>query len=1154
MQLAGALRGHQVRLLLAYLLLNRSRHVGREELIGALWPEQAPRSQDAALRTLLSRLRSALGSSRLLGRHELVLNLPEPVWIDFEAAGAQLQAALRALEREDARSAWALAQVPLNIASRGLLPGSQANWLEPHRRELDDIRLQALEVIGRAGLRIGATQLASAERAARALIETEPYRESGYVLLMQALAAHGNVAEGVLVFERLRRLLREELGTMPSPEALAAHQRLLSPRATPREPARSGARIELPAELRLIADAPMVGRHRELEELERLWARAQQPERALGAGRIVLLAGDAGIGKTSLASGLARQACEGGAVVLAGCATEETLVPYQPFLEALGHYFSSAQLDELDPAVREHGPELARLVPELRRRVPDLPPPATGEPETERYRLFEAVVGLLKGLSEDAPVLLMLDDLHWADRPTLLLLRHLARSAEAARLLILGAYRVTEATVDGLSETLADLKHQRLLTQLDLGGLSERETAELVQALTGELPSHAFAHALHERTEGNPFFIQEIVRHLAEAGLHAGAATASDLQRFRLPEGVKQVLARRLGRLDPETIECLRAAAVVGRDFDVALLEQVVSLDEDPFLAALDQALAAGLLRESTAGPGRFSFTHALVQESLYEGLSEPRRARIHRRVGEALEGSASRERSLAALARHFTRAAGAEDADKAIAYACQAGEQASAMLAHEEAAEHYERALEVLERFQSDAATRRLELLLLLGEAHVRAGERALAGPAFREAAELAERLGDRAALARAAIGASRRYVQQPGVVDTELIALLERALEATAGERTLDRVRLLGRLCGAIYFSPQRHRMLDLAAEATSVANELGNPEALAHARAAQRRALWDVSHLKERLEASTEMLTLARQVGNAELELQAHAWLVVDLLEQGDRDAVDAQIAAFTAGAEHLRQALYIWNAIVWRAMRALLAGKLEEADELAAEALAAGAPAESVTAPQYYAIQLLAIRREQGRLAELEDAARQMVASNPARPAWRAALSMVLCETGKDAEARAELELLAAHEFEDVPHDGDWLTTMTLLSDVCAGLGDARRATIVYEALTPHAETNVVIGLAAVCLGSAARFLGKLAATMGHQRKAAEHFTRAIEANTELRAPVYLAHTQLDYAEALGPGPNAKRLIEEAARTAAQLTLPAVARRAEALRRH
>ena len=1160
MQLAEDLRGRQVRLLLAYLLLNRSRHVGRDELIGALWPERAPQSQDAALRTLLSRLRSAVGADALAGRDELILNFPEPVWVDFEAAGSELQRAVQALERADARGAWAAAQVPLNIASRGLLPGSQASWLEPRRRELEDVRLQALEIVGRAGLRMGGAQLTSVERAARALIDAEPYRDSGYVLLMEALAARGNVAEGVRVFERLRTLVRDELGTTPSPEAIAAHERLLRPESRPSSPSGPGGApptlIELPAELRARVQTPLVGRRRELGELRRMWALARdyEPVSDAGgasdserrAGRLVVLAGDAGIGKTSLAAEVARRAHEEGGVVLAGRAPEEALVPYQPFIEALRHYFATAPLDELRAAVSEYGPELARLVPELRRRVPDLPQAPAGEAEGERYRLFEAVVGLLTAISARAPIMLVLDDLHWAGRPTLLLLRHLARAPEPAHLLILVAYR-TEPTAEGLVDALADLRREGLVSQLDIGGLDERETADLVRVRTGEAPSQAFARALHEETEGNPFFIEEIVRHLVEMGVSAGAAGASELQRVGLPEGVGQMISRRLDRLDPKTIEWLRVAAVIGRDFDISLLEQLVSLEEEEFLAALEDALAAGLLLESTDEPGRYSFSHELIRQALYGGMSQARRARIHKRVGEALEQA--RKASVSVLAHHFTRAASADDAEKAISYATGAGDKAAAMLAHDQAAEHYARALEVLTRFEPDDLERRCRLLLLLGEERVRGGERELARKVFWEAATLADRLRDTDSLARAAIGASQRYVQQPGVVDDELIAMLERALEANNGRATADRVRLLSRLCGAIYYSGQRDRMVPLSEEATRIADQLDDPEALAYARGARRRALWDPEHLKERLAAATEMLQFARRVENLELELQAHAWLVLDLLESGDRAGVDAQIAAFTTGAEKLRQPLYIWQAIVWQAMRALLEGRLARAEELAAEALATGAPADAVTAAQYYAIQMLAVRREQDRMAELEEAGRKMVAANPARPAWRAALATVLWKSGKADDAQDELDRLARQDFRDIPRDGDWITTMVLLADLCADLRDERRCARAYALLLPFADVNAVAGIAVVCLGSVSRLLGRLSAVLGRERQAANHFKRALDAHTRLKAPVLLAQTQLDYAEALGHRTRASRMIDEAAQVASELGLPAVARRAE-----
>ena len=267
---------------------------------------------------------------------------------------------------------------------------------------------------------------------------------------------------------------------------------------------------------------------------------------------------------------------------------------------------------------------------------------------------------------------------------------------------------------------------------------------------------------------------------------------------------------------------------------------------------------------------------------------------------------------------------------------------------------------------------------------------------------------------------------------------------------------------------------------------------------------------------------------------------------------RNGAEILIEAFNAGAQRLRQPLYLWNAAVWQAMRALLEGHLEQADELASQALAAGVHGEGVTALQYYAIQVLAIRREQGRIAELEESARELVSANAHRPAWRAALATLLWEAGRFDEARREFDSLAANDFADIPQDGDWMIAITLLADVCTELMDAERAAQLYELLLPYRDGNVVIGLGAVCLGSAARYLGRLAGTMGQRSQAVEHLRRALEANAALQAPVHLAHTQLDYAHVLGSGPEARALIDQATQTAAELALPAAARRAAELR--
>ncbi|MGH2867093.1 MAG: ATP-binding protein [Solirubrobacteraceae bacterium] len=1153
-QRAGALRGKQVPLLFAYLVFNRHRPVGREELIGALWPDQAPRSQDAALRTLLSRLRSALGASVLAGRDELLLELPEPVWVDVEAAAAHVESALEALRRRDARQAWSLAQVPFNIAGRGLLPGAQATWLESQRRELDDLRLQALEIIGRAGMGLGSAQLGSVKRAAQSLIETEPYRESGYVLLMEALEAQGNVAEALRVFERLRALLRDELGITPSSDAIAAHARLVSPGppSAPRSPAGDGAgpghgRVPLPDELRAEAAATMFGRETELAELER-WTRGSAEAADARGERLMLLGGDPGVGKTRLLAEVASRAHAAGTLVLAGRATDDNLVPFQPFLEALGRYVELVSLAELRVVASRHGSELSRLIPELRRRLPELPPPEDGDSETERYRLFEAVVDLLRELSASAPVLIVFDDLHCADRPTLTLLRHLARASRTGSVSIIGAYRATERWSEGFGETLAGLRRERLLRQLEIEGLPEPEAQRLVSLRVGRAPSAEFARALYEETEGNPFFIEEIVRHLVDAGIEAHSAGAHELHEIGLPDDVREVISRRLDRLSEDTAEAMRVASVIGRDFGALLLERVLALDEERFLGSLEESLDAGLVSEHPSIPDRYSFAHALIRETLYGSMSTERRARLHRRVGLALEGADS-EAHTNALALHFTRAAQAQDAERAIRYAVRAGEQAAGMLAHDQAAEHYENALSVLQRFAPGEHRRRCRLLLELGEARVRSGERPRAWGVFREAATLAAELGDSDSLARAAIGASRRFVQPPGVVDEELIALLQQALEQRPSEPSVTRVRLLTCLSAALYFSQRREEMRRLSAEATVVAAELGDPRAVALAAAARRRAYWGPGHLERRLADSTQLLRTAREAGDLELTLQGHAWLVVDLLETGDRAAVEAQIEAFTAGASNLREPLFEWQITVWQAMRALLGGRLGAAERLAAEALSFGARSEGVTAPQYHAIQIIAIRREQLRLAELESAARGLGEAHPNRLAWRAGLAMLLAETGRAPEAQAELDRLAAHDFADIPRDGDWLIAVALLADAAVALEDAERARLLYELLLPQQRANVVVGLAAVCLGSTARYLGRLALTMDDRASARAHLELAQRSNEALRAPVELAHTRLDYALVVEDRSQARALVAAAASVAAELGLASVARRAQ-----
>ena len=445
-----------------------------------------------------------------------------------------------------------------------------------------------------------------------------------------------------------------------------------------------------------------VGREPELAQMGQMWTRATSGQRQL-----ILLAGEPGIGKTRLALEFASVRAELAATVLVGRCDEAALVPYQPFVEALSWYARvCAELDlRAQLAAIGGGAELGPLIPELLRRVPDLPTQPAMNPEGQRYRLFEAVAELLARASALRPMILVFDDLHWADKPTLLMLRHVMRASTAAFLCIVGTYRESElARTHPLAEMLADLRLEPAVTRLSLRGLEEAQVKGLIDAFVESDASSHLTRLVADNTEGNPFFIGEMLRHLIESGalakLQSGSGGVESAAALGLPEGVKEVIGRRLSRLSEACNQTLSLAAVIGREFDIEVLEGLGDLPEDRLLDAIDAGVQAQLIAEAPGRAGRFSFVHALIRETLYGELTTTRRVRLHRRVGEAIERLAQgrSDPPLADLAYHFVQAASADAADKAIDYATRAGDRAADTLAHEEAARHYGMALQSLE------------------------------------------------------------------------------------------------------------------------------------------------------------------------------------------------------------------------------------------------------------------------------------------------------------------------------------------------------------------------------------------------------------------------------------------------------------------------
>ena len=601
---------------------------------------------------------------------------------------------------------------------------------------------------------------------------------------------------------------------------LGAAPRGLSPRA--RQSLGWIRPVPLPGVLARAEQGPFVGRTAALRRLRARWEEASRNQSGL-----VVVGGEPGIGKTRLAARFATAVHADGAVVLHGRADEENVSPYQPFAEALRHYAGSR------PALIEETPLPEAGAQALAGLVPELGPPAASavmrptEHDRARHELFEAVVRLLLHAAQGQRLLLVLEDLHWADVPTMLLLRQILRRASGSPLLALATYNDLDAEAAGpLARLLADLRREGALDVIRLGGLRRSETAALIAARLGP---HAFDDALVKRlrdqTGGNPFFIGELLQ------------TSTEETAVGVPPGVKEVIGRRLDRLPDATLDTLTLAAVLGTDFRLSTLTAVVTDEkEDDLLASLERAVAAGLVVEDHEEVDRFSFSHSLVRETLYERPIASRRLRLHLKVARALE-AAQVPVHPAELAHHYFQAREVGGASKAVVFGLKAAEATQAAHAYEDAAAHYERALTALEIIRRDDAVARCDVLLALGAARWQASEPDPRST-FVQAAELARGAGSSDRLARAVLGAGGRFYA-PGTTDSAYIQLLDEALAALEPGDSALRVRLLARLAENLVFAHPPERAAGPAREAVDMARRLGEPHPLAVALMARHAA---------------------------------------------------------------------------------------------------------------------------------------------------------------------------------------------------------------------------------------------------------------------------------------------------------------------------
>ncbi|MEA2444573.1 MAG: eukaryotic-like serine/threonine-protein kinase [Thermoleophilales bacterium] len=1060
----------RARSLLAWLALRPGSHP-RATVAARFWPDTLDSSARTNLRSTLLTLRQELGpeaAAHIVATRDSV-GMPRggDTWVD----AVEFLSLIDAGDFEEA----------VALADGELLEGIDDEWAHSAR---GDHRDQLTVALGRlAAAAEAAGDLPAAVSWTRRLVARDPVSEEAHRELIRRLAAAGDRPAAVAAFAQLRSRLADQLQMAPS---MPTRELVDAVRRDPGEPRATAARPPLPPVLAMPSGPPFVGRADALAQLRSAWSSARD-----GAPRLCLIAGEPGIGKSRLAAELACAAHGDGATVLYGRAYPEALTAYQPFAEAL---------------------RVSRLADLIERA------------DNDRHALFDAVAA---ELDRPAPgTLLVLDDLHWADQPTLLLLQHVLRSDQPGRLLVVGTYRHAEADPGGpLAEALAELRRDRPFERVLLGGLGHAELADLIAGVTGSAAQDRFVAAVHDETEGNPFFAAEVLRHLTESGGLDERMASGSLGPMGVPEGVKDVIGRRLARLGEHPNHLLAIAAVVGRRFGLDVLERLAGLDEEELIAAVEDALGADLIADEPGAPGRFTFTHALVRETAYDALSQARRMRLHRRVGRAIEELHRDDRApyLGELAHHFVAAAEPGHVDEAIGYATAAGERAMQQLAYEDAAAHYRAALDVLALADGPDDDRRCDLLLALGAAEARAGEGADAREHFERAADLGERLGSPERVAEAALGYGADVLGglwwlSVGIVDERMVDLLSRALRMLPPDGAL-RARVLAQRAMQCYWTREREHGKAMSAEAVEMARADGDARTILYTLATRHAVLWGPDAVDEQLDVAGVIVRLAEASGDRERGLVGHGWRLNDLLVLGDRAAVDDEVDTCVQWAAELRQRAHSWYATHCRAMLALLEGRFDAVEDLIRTALELNPQVHDQSASQSWVIQMFALRGEQGRLAELDEPISAAPDLYPSVPTWRCALAYALAEQDREADCRAQFERCAEDDFGALPRDGNWLTGMAYAARTCGYLGDAERAAVLHGQLLPYRRLNVVTGLGISCLGSVEHYLGILAGTAGMYEDSEAHFAAARAMHEQLRSPPLVAHTDHQHARAL-----------------------------------
>lgn len=902
----------------------------------------------------------------------------------------------------------------------------------------------------------------------------------------------------------------------------------------------------------------------------------------MGYGQMVLIAGEPGIGKTRLAEEVSARVRNRHVLTLWGRCYEGTGTPaYWPWIQILRSQLDRCNRDMLRRHMGSGARDLALLLPELYGWWPDLSRSAL-EGETSRFRLFESMVACLTYLAEDQPLVMILDDLQWADQSSLLLLTFLAREIRAHRVLLLGLYRDTEIERnETLTSAVVEVIRQPGNQQLSLGGLHQHEVQSIIDLLVAEGAPPGLADRVAERTGGNPFYVVEIVRYLGSAGTSDVPDGDADWH-LAIPIGVRELIRQRLGHLSAEGREAVEVASVIGREFDLRLLHKVSHVPAEELLDMLEEAVQEKIVRGPAGVAANYRFVHDLIRETIYDDLTPSRRIRLHEQTGLELERLHETESSshYTRIAHHFLQAVPVSGHWRAINYLDKAGNQAMCSIAYDDAAKHYANGIELLEHYAGLDSEQGAELVLNLGEALRRSGRIPRARETFQQAAGIARRHDLTNHLARAAIGFSGGIVLS-GRDDPDAQRLLREASQSLGPEDSALKAQCLARAALAYSGIPDAEfpEWRALSIEAVEIARRVEDPEALAIALHAHHRELWGSGRLELRdgMAVAAEMVDVAKTAGNDELLFTGLCWQMFEPLVLGDMRTVDRLFAECEQLASELRQPFYTFMVTSLRSMRALLAGRLAEAEALTEQARLI---AQDVGVPQDYDrfwwwLLTYQIYREYDQFSELEmlygdslEGTTHSILMNRIISSQLALLHAseagIRSDSNRSADvsnALAEIEAALTEVISSQGYGSKSHTVYALvhLAEAASILRDESSARRLYELLVPDAGYVATVGGSFMCVGSVAHYCGLLSSVLGRRDEADQHFRDALRMNEQIGARPFATRTRyawanllLEYGSVPGDRGRASDLLDAVDQEATQMGMISLKRQAKELR--